>query len=42
VGERIRAEDGAARAVDLVEQEHAAWRDHRRKKIVETSRHGGV
>jgi hypothetical protein len=29
VGERIRAEDGTTHAVDLIEQEHAAWSDHR-------------
>ena len=29
VGERIRAEDGTKRAVDLIEQEHATWSDHR-------------
>jgi sterol 3beta-glucosyltransferase len=29
VGERIRAEDGTKRAVDLIEQEHATWSGHR-------------
>jgi sterol 3beta-glucosyltransferase len=28
VGERIRAEDGTARAVHLIEQEHATWSAH--------------
>jgi sterol 3beta-glucosyltransferase len=37
VGERIRAEDGTARAIALIEQEHASWFAHRSKEAPRTA-----
>jgi sterol 3beta-glucosyltransferase len=41
-GERIRAEDGTGRAVDLIEQEHAMWSDRRSSRESPPATRDGV